>query len=102
MSKLEDIQFCIDEMIRPAIQGHAGDIELISFEDGIVTVKLTGTCVGCPSKQFTLKAGIERLLTEEFAGIVNEVQLLEDKETVVESIVTTAKELGLYNGEQEQ
>jgi Fe-S cluster biogenesis protein NfuA len=39
-----------------------GNIEFKSFDEGIVTVALKGSCSGCPSSTVTLKAGIENLL----------------------------------------
>jgi len=53
------------KIIRPALKADGGDVELIDVTDGIVTVKLLGACVGCPSSQMTLKMGIERKLKEE-------------------------------------
>jgi len=52
--------------IRPALQGDGGDVELVEVgEDGIVRVRLTGACGGCPMSQLTLKMGIERILKKE-------------------------------------
>lgn len=54
------------EKVRPNLQADGGDVELVSVsEDGIVTVKLTGSCAGCPMSQMTLKNGIERILKRE-------------------------------------
>ncbi|ADJ25376.1 nitrogen-fixing NifU domain protein [Dehalogenimonas lykanthroporepellens BL-DC-9] len=54
------------EQVRPNLQADGGDVELVSVsEDGIVTVKLTGSCAGCPMSQMTLKNGIERILKRE-------------------------------------
>ena len=50
------------ETIRPQLQADGGDIELVDVEDGVVKVKLTGACVGCPMAQITLKDGVERLI----------------------------------------
>ncbi|MCK4904672.1 NifU family protein [bacterium] len=56
--------------IRPALQADGGDVELVDVsEDGIVKVKLTGACSGCPMAQMTLKNGIERVLKEEVPEI---------------------------------
>ena len=52
------------EKVRPALQADGGDVELIDVRDGIVSVKLTGACGGCPMSQMTLKQGIERALRE--------------------------------------
>lgn len=53
------------EKIRPALQADGGDIELIDVVDGVVKVKLTGACGGCPMSQMTLKMGVERILKQQ-------------------------------------
>lgn len=45
--------------VRPHLQADGGDVELIDVENGIVKVRLTGACAGCPMSQMTLKQGIE-------------------------------------------
>jgi len=50
------------EQIRPALQADGGDVELVGFEDGVVSLKLKGACDGCPMATMTLKMGIERVL----------------------------------------
>jgi len=58
------------ETIRPYLKADGGDVELINVSDeGIVEVKLTGACVGCPMSQMTLRAGVERALIREVPGI---------------------------------
>ena len=52
----------LDEYIRPAVEGDGGAIHFKSFENGIVTVTLKGSCHGCPSTNTTLKQGVENLL----------------------------------------
>ncbi len=59
--------------IRPALQADGGDVELVEVKDGIVKVRLTGACGGCPMSQMTLKMGIERILKKEVPE-VKEVQ----------------------------
>lgn len=46
--------------IRPPLQADGGDVELVDVENGIVKVRLTGACGGCPMSQITLKQGIEQ------------------------------------------
>ncbi len=53
------------EKIRPALQADGGDIELIDVADGVVKVRLTGACGGCPMSQMTLKMGVERILKQQ-------------------------------------
>jgi Fe-S cluster biogenesis protein NfuA len=55
--------------IRPALQADGGDVELIGVDDGIVKVRLTGACGGCPMSQMTLKMGIEKRLRERLPEI---------------------------------
>lgn len=51
------------DTIRPALQADGGDIELVNVgEDGVVQVRLTGACGGCPMSQMTLKMGVEKTL----------------------------------------
>lgn len=54
------------ESVRPALQGHGGDIELIGTDDdNTVKVRLQGACQGCPGAAMTMKMGIERILKEK-------------------------------------
>ena len=65
----EQIEKALDK-IRPALQRDGGDVELVEVgDDGIVKVKLTGACGGCPMSQITLKQGIERVLKQEVAAV---------------------------------
>jgi Fe-S cluster biogenesis protein NfuA len=57
------------EKVRPALQADGGDVELVDVQDGIVSVKLTGACGGCPMSQMTLKEGIEKTIREAVPGI---------------------------------
>ena len=52
------------EKIRPNLQSHGGDVEFVSYEDGIVSVKLQGACAGCPMAQMTLQKGVEATLKQ--------------------------------------
>jgi Fe-S cluster biogenesis protein NfuA len=54
------------ENVRPSLQADGVDVEFVSVtEDGVVSVKLTGACGGCPMAQMTLKMGIENYLKKE-------------------------------------
>lgn len=58
----EEVKKALDD-IRPNLQADGGDVELVSIsEDGIVNVRLKGSCAGCPMSQMTLKMGIEKYL----------------------------------------
>jgi Fe-S cluster biogenesis protein NfuA len=54
----------LDTYIKPAVETDGGMISFKSFNEGVVTVELKGSCSGCPSSTITLKRGIEGLLTK--------------------------------------
>jgi len=60
----EQVQAALDK-VRPSLQADGGDVELVDVVDGVVKVRLTGACGGCPMSQMTLKMGIERVLKKE-------------------------------------
>jgi Fe-S cluster biogenesis protein NfuA len=64
----ENIQ-CVLDQIRPSLQADGGDVELMEVKDGVVKVRLSGACGGCPMSTMTLKMGIERILKEKLPEI---------------------------------
>jgi len=73
---VKKIKTILDEYIRPAVEQDGGAITYHSFRDGIVKVKLQGSCSGCPSSMITLKAGIENLFARMMPGEVTAVEAL--------------------------
>ena len=63
------IMALLDEYVRPAVEGDGGAIDFRSFNDGVVTVALRGSCAGCPSSTATLKGGIENLLKQHLPEV---------------------------------
>jgi len=62
--------------IRPALQADGGDVELIEVtSDGVVKVRLTGACRGCPLSEMTLKAGVEKIVKQEVPEVTKVVAL---------------------------
>ncbi len=55
--------------IRPSLVADGGNVELIDVNDGVVKIKLTGACAGCPMATMTLKSGIERILKQEIPEV---------------------------------
>ena len=52
--------------VRPSLKADGGDVELVDVtSEGVVKVRLTGACGGCPMSQMTLKSGIERIVKQE-------------------------------------
>jgi len=57
------------DSIRPALQADGGDVELVDIDGGVVKVRLTGACGGCPMANMTLKGGIEAALKERIPAV---------------------------------
>jgi Fe-S cluster biogenesis protein NfuA len=61
----EKVERALDK-IRPSLNADGGDVELVEVTpNGVVKLKLTGACAGCPMSQMTLKMGIEKALNRE-------------------------------------
>ena len=59
------------ERIRNALRVDGGDVELVDINDGVVRVKLQGSCAGCPFSQMTLKNFIEKELRKDVSGVTS-------------------------------
>lgn len=57
------------ERIRTGLRVEGGDVQLVDIEDGIVKVKLQGSCAGCPFSQMTLKNFIEKEIKKSVASV---------------------------------
>lgn len=80
------IKELLDTRIRPTVQEDGGDIIYVGFEDGIVKLKMQGSCSNCPSSIVTLKNGIENMMQFYIPEVLaveqieNEVETLAEKE----------------------
>jgi Fe-S cluster biogenesis protein NfuA len=64
------------DVLRPILQGDGGDLELVDVsDDGVVSVRLHGACVGCPSADMTLTMGIERNLKDQIPEVTRVVSV---------------------------
>jgi len=69
-SNLKDQVSTAIDKIRPMLQADGGDVELVDVDDqGVVSVRLQGSCAGCPMSQITLKNGIEKHLKEHVPAV---------------------------------
>ncbi len=65
----EELERALEE-IRPSLQADGGDVELVDVtDDGVVSVRLSGACRGCPMSQMTLTQGVERRLKEAVSEV---------------------------------
>lgn len=79
-TRIEDI---LEKEIRPLIRQHDGDVELVGVDEetGIVQVRLSGSCVGCPLSRITLKVGILQTLQRSIPE-VRDVSATTEKEDI--------------------
>lgn len=64
------IEKVLEERVRPALMEHEGNVQIVSLEDGILKIRLSGHCSGCPSAQITT----EELIAKEVMDAVPEVR----------------------------
>ena len=64
VSMREKVETVLNQ-IRPALVADGGNVELVDVSKGVVTLRLTGACSGCPMAVMTLRQGIEQVLKEQ-------------------------------------
>ncbi|KAK7259175.1 hypothetical protein RIF29_24775 [Crotalaria pallida] len=77
------------EDVRPYLISDGGNVDVVSVEDGVISLKLQGACESCPSSTTTMKMGIERVLKEKFGDAVRDIRQVFDQEpteTTVEAV----------------
>ncbi|MBI1784754.1 NifU family protein [Candidatus Sumerlaeota bacterium] len=70
------IRRILDEEIRPAVASDGGDVMFQKYDNGVLTLRLVGSCSGCPSSTMTLKMGIERRLKEDVPDLREVISLM--------------------------
>jgi len=68
---LKDIEKVLDEKVRPALSFHGGNIKVMSLEDGILHVRMTGECSRCPSVDLTMESLVNTELKEVFPELIH-------------------------------
>ncbi|TRY81045.1 hypothetical protein TCAL_06490 [Tigriopus californicus] len=72
------IKELLDTRIRPTVQEDGGDIVYIGFEDGVVKLKMQGSCTSCPSSVVTLKNGVQNMLQFYVPEVISVEQVFDD------------------------
>jgi len=82
------IKELLSTRVRPAVQEDGGDIFYVGFNpsDGMVSVRLAGSCVGCPSSAITLRNGVENMLMHYIPEVkgIQEMGQIEDEGSKLE------------------
>lgn len=98
------IKELLETRIRPAIMEDGGDIEYKGFDeggDGLVRVKLKGSCRGCSSSTVTLKSGIERMMMHYIPEVKGVEQIMDEEEEIaINEFNKLEKRLSSHNGSQ--
>lgn len=66
---IEKIEHVLDQYVRPKLAEHYGDVKILSFNDGILEIKLEGQCGNCPSAKFTVEDIIEKEIKGHTQGV---------------------------------
>ena len=70
---VKNITEVMEQYVAPNVAQHGGEVNFVSFENGVVLVELSGACSGCAGSTATLKHGIEQMMT----SLIPEVQGVE-------------------------
>lgn len=70
---LEKIERVLSEKVRPSLLEHEGDVQVVEFCDGVLKIRLTGTCSGCPSAKITAEELIGKVVMEEIPEVIDVV-----------------------------
>ncbi|XP_042492786.1 nifU-like protein 1, chloroplastic [Macadamia integrifolia] len=84
----ENVNLVLED-VRPYLIADGGNVDVVSVQDGVISLKLQGACGSCPSSTTTMKMGIERVLKEKFGEAVKDIcQVSDDQqsETTVETV----------------
>ena len=68
------------DVLRPYLNRDGGDVEFVRYEDGIVYVRMLGACMGCSGLDSTLNDGIQSILIEQVAGVIEVRNVYEEQE----------------------
>ena len=74
ITMIERIDEVLEKKVRPALLSHEGDVQIVEYADGVLKIRLTGHCSGCPSA---------RLTTEELIAAEVQKEIPEVKEVVL-------------------
>ncbi|XP_073145310.1 nifU-like protein 1, chloroplastic [Henckelia pumila] len=75
--------------VRPYLIADGGNIDVVSVDDGVVSLKLQGACGSCPSSTTTMKMGVERVLKEKFGDAIKDISQVDESQgqaTTVDSV----------------
>ena len=84
---ISQIKELIETQVKPAVAGHGGVIEFVSYDDGDLLLELGGACSGCAGSVMTLKMGVENML-KHFVPEIKTVEAMDDPFSTVNPYYT--------------
>ena len=85
---ITQIKELIETQVKPAVAGHGGVIEFISYNEGTLLVELGGACSGCASSSITLKLGVEQMVMH-YVPEVTKLESQDDQNSTVDPYHTS-------------
>lgn len=83
------VEKVLDEYVRPLLQHHGGDLQVLGIEEGVVRFRFTGACAGCPAADLTHEELVKSELMQRVPGICDAVMV----QGVSEDLLAKAREL---------
>lgn len=84
------VEAILADQINPSVAAHGGRVELVSFVEGVASIRFEGRCVGCTMAEVTLRQGIEVILRRQASGVVALLDVT-DHSTATDPFYTPAK-----------
>lgn len=66
---IEEIKYILETQVQPMVAQHRGRINFKSFDEGILTVEMSGSCAGCRGSQMTLKLAVEDVIMDQIPEV---------------------------------
>lgn len=92
----EKVEAVLDEYVRPLLNAHGGDIEVLSVDDGVLRFQFHGKCAGCPAADLTTEEIVQAAFTEHLPAIKDVILV---RETSVELLEQARAILRQRHGE---
>ena len=86
---INKINEVLEKKVRPALMLHSGDVQLLSYEDGVVRVRLLGACAHCPSAALTN----EEVIAAELKAALPEIKDVELVQQTSEELLDFARKI---------
>ena len=80
---VKNITEVMEQYVAPNVAQHGGEVNFVSFENGVVLVELSGACSGCAGSTMTLKHGIRQMMTQLIPE-VSDVEGIDDPLSTVD------------------